>query len=379
MRPGKTINIVLGGGGIKGLAYIGMTEAATLKKMRFGNIAGVSAGALAGSFIAAGFDAKEMRRIMDEFDFGEIEVENIHNKVPVINRYLDYINNNKQNTAIGTSRKNFINEFMSLQHFEDRSKKGIENFEFDSARGNFFKNITILSKEGCLFEGDLIEQWVSRVLLRKGIRTFGDLRGGIASKDNPRGYRLRVTAVDATRGRVIVLPDDITFYGIDPDRLEVAKAVRMSISIPFAFRPVELKKVEGNKVKTYHIVDGGVLDNLPLWVCDNSPGVTTVGFRFRGKKEKHILSAATPLNILKAIITSIHDTGIPKNQDKNKYIVNIDTTKVPALNFSLSEEEKAYLCAAGRQDSLAFFNRFIRGGGRVERSFFELICRRLRR
>jgi len=32
-----------------------------------------------------------------------------------------------------------------------------------------------------------------------------------------------MTAVDANRGRIVVLPDDISYYGIDPDRLEVAK------------------------------------------------------------------------------------------------------------------------------------------------------------
>jgi len=40
-----------------------------------------------------------------------------------------------------------------------------------------------------------------------------------------------MTAVDANRGRIVVLPDDISYYGIDPDRLEVAKAVRMTEAV----------------------------------------------------------------------------------------------------------------------------------------------------
>jgi len=91
-----------------------------------------------------------------------------------------------------------------------------------------------------------------------------------------------------------------------------------------------------------------------------------------------LLSTATPLNVLKAIISSVHDIGIPKITSKNKYIVDIDTSRVSSLDFKLSEEEKSYLRTAGKRASLFFFEKYLRNSEKTERSFFEFICRRLR-
>jgi len=49
--------------------------------------------------------------------------------------------------------------------------------EFTGYRRNLLKNIVTYSKEGCLFDGDYLEEWVYKTLKRKGIKTFADLRG----------------------------------------------------------------------------------------------------------------------------------------------------------------------------------------------------------
>ena len=59
---------------------------------------------------------------------------------------------------------------------------------------------------------------------------------------------------------MVVLPEDLPDYGIDPDRFEIARAVRMSISIPYFFEPVIVKK--------HVFVDGGILSNFPMWIFD---------------------------------------------------------------------------------------------------------------
>jgi len=46
---------------------------------------------------------------------------------------------------------------------------------------------------------------VYKTLKRKGIKTFADLRGGRTDRTNPNGYKVRMTAVDANRGRIVVL------------------------------------------------------------------------------------------------------------------------------------------------------------------------------
>ncbi|MDO7206006.1 patatin-like phospholipase family protein [Paraclostridium bifermentans] len=67
-----------------------------------------------------------------------------------------------------------------------------------------------------------------------------------------------------TRKKLLVLPDDLVDYGLDPMEFEISKAVRMSVSIPLYFYPVELKYDN----KSCFVVDGGLLSNFPIWIFD---------------------------------------------------------------------------------------------------------------
>ncbi len=350
---GRNLNLVLSGGGIRGIAYSGAYEVAEQKGYNFIDIAGVSAGAIAGSIIGAGYRANTFRRLIESFDYEKIKVEDIPKRVPVVSKYMEF--SREYRYPAERAAKYFFN-----QQFNESGSNGGVKFNPSSLsyryRGNILKNIVAFSREGCLFDGTYLEEWIYRVLLKRGIRTFGDLKGGLADEVNPAGYKVRVLAVDATREKVIVLPDDCVFYGIKPDNFEVAKAVRMSASVPFAFKPVELKKQEGNSVKTYNIVDGGVLDNFPLWMIGSTNYLPAIGFKLEGEKNK-FFTMDTPLQILKFLISCVHDIGIPKYQNyKNKYVAKINTGKVSALDFDLSEEEKEYLYSEGRYSALFLFN-----------------------
>jgi len=150
-----------------------------------------------------------------------------------------------------------------------------------------------------------------------------------------------MTAVDANRGRIVVLPDDISYYGIDPDRLEVAKAVRMSTSVPFAFKPVEVLKKDGGSVKKHYLVDGGVLDNLPVWLIQPSMAIPLIVCELKGRDK--LFSIMTPLNILKGLVSAVHDFGIPNIKHyKNSYLVRIYTGDISFLDLKLSEKDKNF-------------------------------------
>jgi len=327
------LDLVMSGGGVKGIAYVGVHEVSERRGYRWGNIAGVSAGALAGAFMASGMNAYDMWKSMERFDFKGIKKANISKKVPAVERYMEFIR------TTGRSGPESINEFLRT-------------------RGNLLETIKIYSKEGSLFDGDLLEEWVSKELAAKGVRTFADLRGGKVDKYNPRGYKVRMTGVDLNRAKMVVLPDDMEFYGIDPDKFEVAKAVRISTCVPFAFKPVEIKKVEGNGMRTYNLVDGGVFDRFPYWLIENSES-TTIGFKLSGGEKPKFFSVDTALGVLKSLISAVQDIGIPKSVENNiKYIGEIDTTKVHYLDFDLSDEEKDYLFNAGRQTAIHTFNKF---------------------
>ncbi|MCX7920405.1 MAG: patatin-like phospholipase family protein [Clostridia bacterium] len=343
-------NLILSGGGIKGVAFVGALEVAEARGYRWANIGGVSAGALMASLIGAGYSAHELRRELEEFDFKNLKFEEIEKRVPVVAQYTRY------SSEVRNYRGREIEAFFTMHIPQNRGNIEHDVQDFSGYRGSILKNIITYCKEGSLFDGDCLEEWVSKLLLKKGIRTFADLRGGLVDRVNPRGYKVRMTAVDANRGKVIVLPDEAAFYDIEPDSLEVAKAVRMSTCVPFAFKSVELTKKVDGKTKKYHIVDGGVLDNFPTWLLDASVGVPIVGFRLDGADQNKLLSMGTPLGTLKALISAVHDIGLPKYTYKGGYIVNISTSKVSFLDFDLDEQEKEYLYSEGKKSAELLFN-----------------------
>jgi NTE family protein len=67
---------------------------------------------------------------------------------------------------------------------------------------------------------------------------------------------------------MLILPTDAPHLGIEPDEMLVADAVRMSMSIPIFFEPVEVKDASGEHM----IVDGGMLSNFPVWLFDAPEG-----------------------------------------------------------------------------------------------------------
>lgn len=340
----RTINVVMGGGGVKGIAYIGVFAIMERMGYTLANLAGVSAGSLAGAFAAAGYNSSGMWDIMQKFDFEKVQMDRIPQKVPVVGHLMGYA----KKTDIRSD--NLATEFLSKRNI------WFDPTGFADERAGVFGNIITFCKEGCLFDGDLLEEWVRNSLAAKGVRTFADLRGGRQDKMNPNGYKVRMTGVDCNRGKVVVLPDDVSFYGINPDDFEVAKAVRISTCVPFAFKPVEIKAAINGKTRIFNLVDGGVLDSFPDWVIENT-GERTVGFKLNGGESK-FFSLDTPLSILKTLVSAVTNIGVPKEKAPDFEVEEINTTKVNFLDFNLTEEDKKYMYAAGESAAISLFSRF---------------------
>lgn len=194
------IDGVFSGGGIKGFAFIGAYKALEEKGFEFARVAGTSAGSIIAALIAAGYKSDEILSLMDSLE---------------LRKFLD-------------------------------KRKGIMSFML-------MKWISVYWRMG-LYKGQFLEEWMEEKLKAKGVSTFADL---------PKG-KLRVIASDLTNGKIVVLPDDLSKYGINPNRFSVAKAVRMSSCLPYFFEPVKLWTKDGVSI----VVDGGVLSNFPIWLFD---------------------------------------------------------------------------------------------------------------
>ncbi|HET7047319.1 MAG TPA: patatin-like phospholipase family protein [Solirubrobacteraceae bacterium] len=211
----KRVDLVFEGGGVKGIGLAGAFSYLDEQGFKPQRVAGTSAGAITAALVASGYSGEELRSlVMDEMKFKSFE---------------------------------------------------------DGGRWPVSQALELAAHKG-LHPGKYFESWMRERLEEKGITKFGQLRVASADGDAAAQYRLQVIASDITEQRMLVLPRDAQEHlGLDPDELEIAAAVRMSMSIPIFFDPVvyhDPRKPHDQRL----IVDGGLLSNFPVWLFDTPDG-----------------------------------------------------------------------------------------------------------
>jgi NTE family protein len=212
----QAVDLVCEGGGVKGIGLAGAYSVLEEHGYRSNSVAGTSAGAITAALIAAGYSADELKKIVFEMDFRRFEDKNWEDHIP---------------------------------------GAGVP--------------LSLLLRTG-IYKGEEFYDWLRGLLAAKNVYTFADLK---ADWDKPKyASRLQVIASDISARRLLVLPRDAGVIGERWDTLEVAHAVRMSMSIPIFFEPVRAQDPKTNH--EHVIVDGGMLSNFPVWLFDCDPGET---------------------------------------------------------------------------------------------------------
>ncbi|SHN12228.1 patatin-like phospholipase family protein [Gracilibacillus kekensis] len=293
------IDGVFSGGGVKAFAFLGALQALEENDIQFERVAGTSAGALFATFIAAGYNAKEMKKI-----------------------FLD----------------------LPLESFLDQS--------YWSSFFPFVKWLTLYQTMG-LYRGNYFETWLQEKLKMKGIYKFSDLPP----------EKLKIVAADLTFNRVIIFPDDLKkYYHIDKNYFRVAKAVRSSISIPYFFRPSKIINpltrqksyiVDGMILSNFPLwlFDREKLIRLrPI-----------LGMQLTDPKHYYYNSKiANAIDMLSALIGTMrkaYDTRyIAENVAKDILFFPID--QVSATDFNLTIEQKKALIDLGYKRTLKFLSKW---------------------
>lgn len=290
------IDGVFSGGGIKGIALVGAYEEIERRGYRFERVAGTSAGSIIAAFIAAGYTSKEIYQLVDELD---------------LTKMLD-------------ARKTII--------------------PFSLAKWLF-----LYWKLG-LYKGNELEKWIKEKLEAKGIRTFADLPP----------QSLRVIASDLSNGQLVVLPDDLERYGISPQSFSIAKAIRMSCSIPYFFEPVRMRSIDGMNI----VVDGGVLSNFPIWLFENDHVRKirpVLGIKLSPsdyEHEKHQIQNG--IQLFAALFETMKDAHDSRYISKKhvKDIIFIPTEGILSSEFHLTEERKKKLYDLGIEYATNFLKNW---------------------
>jgi NTE family protein len=207
-------NLALEGGGIKGIAYAGafkvLEEKGVLQNIE--NIAGSSAGAIAGLMISIGYNATE------------------------------------------------IDSILMLLPFE----------KFNDGKGGLLGKYKRIKKKFGVYKGDKFEAWLQEMLLQKtgnANLTFEDLHQ--LKVKNSLYKDLYCTGTNISKQRL-----EIFSYKNTPT-FSIATAVRISGGIPIYFTPIaldnSLQKIEEGDTSSYinYYVDGGMLCNYPISMFDS--------------------------------------------------------------------------------------------------------------
>ncbi len=302
----QKVDAVFEGGGVKGLGLFGAVAVTEEKGYVFENVAGTSAGAIVAALIAAGYKGKELKKIQNEVDYLKFKDPTLQQEIPFIGSVLSLI-----------TEKSF-------------------------------------------YKGDFFESWLHERLQEKNISTFGDLVMEEYKDDPKYRYKLQVIASDISRGKMLVLPRDIVDYGINPDELSVVKAVRMSMSIPFFFKPVILTSSVG--VSSY-IVDGAILSNFPIWLFDDGtpdPAWPTLGYKLVDPDMDKPHDIRSPLSLFTAMFYTMMEAHDARYiEDKNfARSIPIPTVGVQTTQFDISPRKRDELYKSGVQAAEEFFQKW---------------------
>lgn len=315
----RRADLVLEGGGVKGVALVGAATALDEAGWRFQRIAGSSAGALVGSVIAAMQLAGEPMSRVDD-----------------IVRTLDY------------------------RKMLDRRPVGQA-----LAWWPFLANSWGIVRHLGMYRGHYLTEWVRGVLGEFGVRTFADLRfddpGSALSEGQ--SYRLVVTASDLSRQRLMHLPWDLASYGVDPATYPVARAIRASSAIPFMFEPVDLISKYGKST----LADGSLLRSYPIEIFDRHDGKPsrwpTIGVRLSSpSSERNPAKPVTgPISLMQNLIyTTVDSTQVRHLQDP----LDVDRSifakprGVRWTDFDLTPDQQESLFAAGYEAGKKWTKRF---------------------
>ncbi len=308
------VDLVCEGGGVKGIGLAGAFSVLEERGYKPQNVAGTSAGAITAALIAAGYTSAELKDVIFNLDFRQFEDEDWEDRIPLVG-----------------------------------------------------KGLGVLIEEG-IYKGDDFLHWIRGLLEEKGIRTFADLKTDWS--DPKYSSRLQVIASDTSARQLLVLPRDAADLGYQPDELEVALAVRMSMSIPIFFKPV---RMENKKTNHEHvIVDGGMLSNFPVWVFDcedeEVPDWPTFGLLLvepdpkvpigeRIPKPEHAPRGARGLvDLVSSMIHTMMEAHDRLYLEKAEYArtIPIPTLGVQTTEFDISRDRAQALYDSGRSAAETF-------------------------
>lgn len=301
---GGPVDLVLGGGGIRGMAYVGALSGLAAAGWSPYRVAGASAGAMAGALWVAGAQPDEMRTYLEELDYRGFA-------------FADVVGRLTRRPMVGS-----VVERLSPATIDP-----------------------------------LI--WYDSLLADHGVRTWADLRlddEDAAHLPPERRYALVVRCLDVVKRRVVHLPWDYHLYGLEPDAQAVSEAVRASMSVPVVFDPVELG--EGDRAGL--LVDGALGGGFPVSVFDRSDSRAARRPTFAVRLVPRSRTTGWPegdVALVRAVVETMLEAGdqleMAGDCDERRTIM-VDASALVTLDVRVTPQEERALFEEGVRATEAF-------------------------
>lgn len=351
------VDFVMEGGGVLGVALVGFTYMLEQANIRFLGLGGTSAGSI-NALVLAAMDIPQ---------------------APKAERLVEVLADIPMDSFIDgdSDARDFCRTMLA--------RKGPWKMAWKAAQV-----IDNLNEDLGLNPGHAFETWLGEVLVRFGVRRFGDVEaklrvrppglmyrdGRAIAETEPIGSLALVTADITTETRVD-LPRMAELYWEQPSEVPPQEFARASMSIPGFFHPVrrrppagraqrweELAQYTGRMPEEVLFVDGGIMSNFPIDLFhkkDRVPAAPTFGAKI-GVDRKEPRQVTGPGSLISAIFDSARHTldyeFIKRNPDYRFLVSEIDTGDHNWLDFHLSDTAKLDLFRRGAECAAAFLCKF---------------------
>lgn len=244
---------------------------------------------------------------------------------------------------VGSSVGSVIAVFYAAGYSTGELEEIVNKINFD-----LFKDINIsFNKEFSISKGEYFLEWLRETIEKK---YYGDKYE--KGKNEPVTFSMM-------KQDIVILTTDLyttkvkTFSKKETPDFEVAKAVRISSSMPGLLKPT---LYNGNL-----LVDGDLSRSWPIWkllpdLFDYNSRI--LEFRLEGGKERHKLDNTA--DFLNSVYTAFSNFAADyiintyKNKDKFDYI-RLDAGEVNITDFNIPIEKKQELYALGYRTTINFF------------------------
>jgi NTE family protein len=260
------VDLVMEGGGVKGIVTAGAIYAMEELGLRFRKVAGTSAGGIVAAFlVAAGDTAMDARS--EEF-------------IPILANmdFYSFVDGGRDARGL-------------LDSLNDKNEKSFFGKFFCGTRKavNLMRNVDDIIKFLGINPGNEFKMFANTELksLNDGVPfTVGSLTAKKNREDmeikpmdgEPLDTEFQVIVAEISNRRKTVFPRQLDEYFYDSSVVLIGEIIRATMSIPFFFQPMRLEdfdvRADNLKQKGYvTFVDGGLVSNFPLSIFDTGqPG-----------------------------------------------------------------------------------------------------------